>query len=218
MDCDRFIQLLIDTVACTVIRLRLYHCNALLVRDQSWQAASSQKHMLMSSLDYVGVMTSCQLSSIYTSCRSMQGLRSKLQHSCTNFLKYVNLAELVSSVPARTLWSLSKTLLTELYFHLKLGRRSFRCVATMTWNNIPDDIRPMTSGSSRQHLDISIQTVIPLITDALPMPMDNIVSHMASNKSSLFIYLIIYCYFIVIIMMLHNLLFRYIVGNLPWHT
>ena len=64
------------------------------------------------------------------------------------------LSELISDyVPARQLRSSSMTLLVEPFFRLKMGRRSFRYVGPVTWNNIPEDIRTMgTLGSFRKHL------------------------------------------------------------------
>ena len=148
------------TVACAVVSARLDYCNALLASMSEanldkLQRVQNALTRVVTGLHRRDHITPALIEIHWLPVRARITFKvAMLVYKLRETQQPSYLYELISDyVPARQLRSSSKTLLVQPFFRLKMGRRSFRYVGPVTWNNIPEDIRTIgTLGSFRKHL------------------------------------------------------------------
>ena len=148
------------TIACAVVSARLDYCNALLAGMSDANLGKLQRIQnaltrVVTGLHRRDHITPALIELHWLPVRARITFKvATLVYKLMKTRQPSYLSELISDyVPARQLRSSSKILLVESFFRLKMGRRSFRYVGPVTWNNIPEDIRTIgTLSSFRKHL------------------------------------------------------------------
>ena len=137
-----------NTVACAIVGSRLDYCNSLLAGISSKNLDRLQRVQNTLARLVTGTQRRERITLVLAELHWLP-VRARITFKISTIVFKLQqnrhpsyLAELIQEHDStRRLRSATQSLLIESDYRLKIGQRSFRCVATNTWNNLPDSLK-----------------------------------------------------------------------------